>query len=354
MGQSAKTFDIQRGRRLQRRAWWVMAFGLILMLAPLTGFLFQANAVAEAPAAQQQDNPRSAFWREVRESAPGYTAASGPYTTNVLIQNGGENWRNLRQGPVATYAALILAAVVVALLAIFIFKGPDKLHGEPSGVRILRWTMTDRMVHWFTAILFIILAITGLSLLYGRAVLIPVIGKEAFAAYAALAMDAHNYLSIFFMAGLAVMLMMWMKVNIFSRDDIAWFKAGALFAKEHVPAPFTNGGEKLWFWILAVSGIAICVSGVVLVFPNLGWDRGTMQISYLVHIAGAIVAIAGALGHMYLGSVGVPGSLEGMTGGYVDAAWAKQHHRIWYEEAKGSGESAGPAGGGQPSTTGSR
>lgn len=344
MGQSAKNFDEKRVRRLDRRAWWVMLIGLVLMTAPLAGFLFTANAVAEAPAAQQ-NNPRSEFWREVRESAPGYTAVTGPYATNVLIQNGGENWRNLRQGPVATYGAAILAIVVVGVLGILIFKGPDRLHGEPSGVRILRWTMTDRMVHWYTAILFIILALTGLSLLYGRAILIPVVGKEAFAAYAALAMDAHNYLAIFFMAGLAVMILLWMKKNIFTREDIAWFKAGALFAKEHVPAPFTNGGEKIWYWLLAISGIAICVSGFYLVFPNMGWDRGTMQIAYLVHVAAAIIAIAGSLGHMYLGSVGVPGSLEGMTGGYVDAAWAKQHHGLWYEEVKGSAPQASPSGG---------
>lgn len=353
MGQSANKFNQHRGRGLQRRAWWVMLIGLVLMTAPLAGFLFTANAVAEAPAAQQQDNPRAAFWREVRESSPGYTSVTGPYATNVLIQNGGENWRSLRQGPIATYGALILAVVVVGVLGIFIFKGPDRLHGEPSGVRILRWTMTDRMVHWYTAILFIILAITGLSLLYGRAVLIPVIGKEAFAAYAALAIDAHNYLAVFFMAGLAVMILLWMKKNIFTRDDIAWFKAGALFAKEHVPAPFTNGGEKIWYWLLAISGIAISVSGFYLLFPNLGFERSTMQVAYVVHVAGAIIAIAGSLGHMYLGSVGVPGSLEGMTGGYVDATWAKQHHGLWYEDVKEGGSPAPQSGGGQSTAPGS-
>ncbi|MCK5366688.1 MAG: formate dehydrogenase subunit gamma, partial [Gammaproteobacteria bacterium] len=60
------------------------------------------------------------------------------------------------------------------------------------------------------------------------------------------------------------------------------------------------------------------------------------------------------LGHIYLGSVGVEGALDGMSSGRVDENWAKQHHSTWYEEARkeGTGASvtsdAGAATGGEP------
>src|SRR5581483_8938787 len=111
-------------RRYRMTAWMV---GLILagsVLPPLTGYVYVAvnDAFAQqatsdsSAAADKQTNPRANYWRAVRQGYEGYTAASGPYTTNVLIQNGGQNWRQLRNGPVESFGAWVLALVVGAII----------------------------------------------------------------------------------------------------------------------------------------------------------------------------------------------------------------------------------------------
>jgi formate dehydrogenase subunit gamma len=65
-----------------------------------------------------------------------------------------------------------------------------------------------------------------------------------------------------------------------------------------------------------------------------------MEASHVVHGIAALIFIAISFGHIYLGTLGMEGSLESMTTGYVDANWAKAHHDLWYEEmqAKPAGE----------------
>ena len=60
----------------------------------------------------------------------------------------------------------------------------------------------------------------------------------------------------------------------------------------------------------------------------------------IVEIRKSLILIAVALGHMYLGSIGTEGVLEGMVSGEVDEGFARQHHSLWYEEIKGSSSAA--------------
>jgi formate dehydrogenase subunit gamma len=242
----------------------------------------------------------------------------------------------LSNGPVLTYGAWLIGFVVIALAAFHTILGRAKL-GERTGRKVQRWTGFERLLHWYVAILFIILAITGLSIMYGRAVLIPVMGLEGFSGYAEISKLAHDYLSLLFVIGLVVMLLLWVRENFFTKTDWEWFKAGGgyLVKGEHPHAHKVNAGEKVWFWILFVAGIALMISGVILLLPNLGTERYTMQSANIVHGISSLLLSAFVLGHIYLGTIGNEGSFEGMVNGEVDEAWAKQHHDLWYEEVKG-------------------
>lgn len=340
-----RTGTKRRGRLLR---WSLILFVLGFLVVPFAAYVYVGISPAEA-AAEDQSNPRANYWRAVREGVSGYSAVSGQ-ETNVLIQNGGQNWRQVRNGPLATYGAWILALVVLAIGAFHVIFGTSKLEGR-SGVKVLRWTAFDRIMHWFVAILFIILALTGLSLLYGRAILIPVMGKEGFAAWANVAKPIHDYLSPLFIAGLAVMLLVWMRESFFTKVDWEWFKkGGGYFGGGHASAGKVNAGEKVWFWALFFLGIVLCVSGFIMLFPNYGFERDTMQLSTLLHAASGVLLIAFSLGHIYLGTLGNEGTFEGMIGGEVDAEWAKQHHDVWYEEVTSGGgaEHSADAPGGSP------
>ena len=76
----------------------------------------------------------------------------------------------------------------------------------------------------------------------------------------------------------------------------------------------------------------LIVSGLVLVFPNFDQTRSTMQVSNVVHMVAAYVAIALACVHIYLGTIGMTNAYRAMRDGYVDESWAKHHHLRWYED----------------------
>ncbi|WP_440995795.1 formate dehydrogenase subunit gamma [Arhodomonas sp. SL1] len=335
----------------RRAILWSLAFIVAAaILLPMSGYVYVAFAQQEAdnPTAAvaerggaalgaqgwQGDNPRAESWRQARQGNAGVTTVGGP-EAGVLIQNGGENWRQVRNGPVAGLTPWLMAIALVGIALVWVISGRHRLHEPRSGYVVPRWKLWERVLHWVVATLFIILAITGLSLLFGRAVLIPVLGPEGFAAWATVAMNLHNYIGPFFTLCVAVMVLAWVWFNIPSREDWGWFKAGGGFLKGRtLHAGRFNGGEKVWFWFVALVGGAVCVTGVILDFPNLEQTRSTMQTANIIHAVAAIAWISLFFGHAYIGTVGTEGALEGMTTGYVSREWATQHHDRWYEQVK--------------------
>ncbi len=277
-------------------------------------------------------NPRAQTWRKVREGVTGYSAVTGP-EAGQLIESNGEVWRRIRNGPLATYGAWAMFATLAALALFYVVRGQVKLSLERTGNKLLRWTTFERFIHWYTALLFLLLTITGLSILYGRSALIPLLGHESFAVWASWAKIIHNYTGPLFMAGLFTMIVIWLKDNLPDKYDLAWIKAfGGLIGNKHPSAARMNAGEKAWFWILFWCGMLISMTGLVLDFPIIEQERFILQITHIIHLGCAILLIIGALGHIYIGTLGTEGALEGMISGEVDEAWAKQHHDRWLEE----------------------
>jgi formate dehydrogenase subunit gamma len=341
-----------RRRRMMLVSIVVIVLGAVLF--PLTGYLYVAASEAlaqqqtkpETPAAaDQQSNPRANYWRAVRQGYDGYTAASGPYTTDVLIQNGGQNWRQLRNQAVTNFSAWALAIVAGAIGLFALIRGRVRLDGARSGRTVERWNMQERVLHWFTATLFIVLAITGLSLLFGRAVLIPTLGYAGFSAYATVAYALHNYLGPFFVVGVALEIIAWFKDALPEASDTEWLRrAGGFFGKgEHPSAGRINAGEKyVTYWIgLVLLGGAVSVTGILLDFAYFGLSREAMQLSNVIHALASVLWLSLMFGHIYLGAWGVEGALDGMVSGRVSVEWAKAHHDLWYEREGRRTEEAG-------------
>jgi formate dehydrogenase subunit gamma len=329
--------------RAVRRAILLAAVVLLgpVLAAALSGPALAAGEAADVDrsAIQDDSNPRADYWREVREGEAGYTTAAGP-ERGVLIQSAGQVWREIRNGPVITWGAWGLALILLAIGLFHIIFGTAKLASR-SGRTIVRWTGFERFLHWSVALLFIVLAITGFSLLFGRSVLIPLMGLDAFGAYAAFSKALHDYATPFFIVGLVLMLVLWLSQNFPKSYDLEWLReGGGYFRKTHPPAGFVNAGEKIWFWLLLVFGIAVIISGLVLLTPNYEWTRYANQVSNIVHGISALVLTGFVFGHIYLGTLGNEGSFEGMWTGKVDENWAKQHHSVWYREVMEHGEAA--------------
>jgi formate dehydrogenase subunit gamma len=301
-------------------------------------------------------NPGTELWRDVRQrdvNVTGSTQVRG-VDAGILINVYGEDWRQFRMQRLIPYGAALMGIALSVILLFYLVRGPLRMQGGPSGNRIQRFTVFERTTHWFTVSVFWLLALTGLILLYGRFVLIPLLGPEGFGLTASACKEAHNLFGPMFLIAILMLFVTFVKDNMYARGDITWLlRGGGLLGGRHVSAGRFNAGEKIWFWIAVLGGIVLCVSGLILDFAVFGQGRELMALSHVLHGIVALIVITVSFGHIYLGTAGVEGTLDSMTSGQVDEAWAKSHHDRWYAEVKAAGageDETEPAGGGTAAT----
>jgi formate dehydrogenase subunit gamma len=112
--------------------------------------------------------------------------------------------------------------------------------------------------------------------------------------------------------------------------DIDWLRQGGGFVKgKHAPAGRFNLGEKLVYWLSLAAGVAVSLSGLLLLFPFYGTNIADMQLAQVAHAVVAILFVALILAHVYIGTLGMEGAFEAMGTGEVDLNWAKEHHDLW-------------------------
>lgn len=256
---------------------------------------------------------------------------------STLIQPRGKDWRTFHQTTLWTIGAVSVLGMLALLAVFYAVRGKIRIDSGFSGRTVTRFGGFERFIHWLTAGCFIILALSGLNLTFGKALVAPVLGEGAFATLAGWGKIAHNYLSFPFMFGLVLMLVVWIKDNIPGKVDLEWVKAGGGILKkgEHPPAPRFNAGQKAIFWIVIIGGLAMSVSGWHLLFPfGEGHTVSDQQFWANVHAVGSMLFIAVMLAHAYIGSVGMEGAFDAMGSGEVDENWAREHHSLWLEQEK--------------------
>ena len=319
--------------------------------APFSAGLAGAQT-AEQKSQQQrqvtQPGNNADVWREVQRGDPNYTSIPGR-EMNVLIQpparflgqdvrvTAGEAWRQFRNGPVTFWGGWLVVLVCGAIGALYFVKGPVKLHDRPTGRLLPRFTTAERVVHWTVAISFCVLGISGLVMLFGKHVLLPVIGYTLFAWLTALCKNLHNFIAPLFIVSVLAMVVIWAKDNLPRSYDWRWIANMPAFflSGKHVASGRFNGMEKVWFWgFVVVLSVVVTWSGLILLFPNFDQTRATMQDAWIWHAVAALLYIAMALGHIYMGTIGVEGAYRNMREGVTDETWAKEHHSIWYDEVK--------------------
>lgn len=333
--------------QVQIRQWLLMAL-VSLTCAGFSASAMAADSDSQEQAARQQTQPgnNAPVWRDVRggDNANQTTQVRG-IESSVLVQSGGETWRQLRNGPITVYGGWLLVVIMIMIGAFYSLKGPIKLHEKPTGRRLLRFTAWDRMVHWGAAISFVLLAVTGTIMLFGKHILLPIIGYTLFSWLAILSKNIHNFVGPVFAFCTILLFLTFVKDNFPKAGDIKWLtKAGGMLSGEHVPSGRFNAGEKVWFWLgVTLLGIVISVTGFILNFPNFEQGRLLMQQANVIHGIAAVLFVVMGMSHIYLGTVGVEGAYESMRTGYVDEAWAKEHHENWYQEAVAGNKGGGAA-----------
>jgi formate dehydrogenase subunit gamma len=262
-----------------------------------------------------------------------------------IVQPAGREWRRFHEITLHWVGAIAILGMLAVLVLFYLIRGMVRIASGRSGRTIVRFNMFERFVHWMTATCFIVLALTGLNITFGKELLMPLVGADAFASWSQWAKYAHNYLSFPFTIGVVVILLMWIAWNIPNRIDIEWLKeGGGIVGDKHPPAERFNAGQKGIYWIVVGGGAAVAVTGYLLMFPFYVTNIAGMQAAQMVHATVAVLFIAVMIAHAYIGTIGMEGAFEAMWDGTVDVNWAKQHHSIWLakETAKEQAKTSAP------------
>jgi len=319
-------------------------------------FLLAGGAVqAQAPAGdpiknqreqmQKQPGNNAPVWGQVRKEAAEYYTSIPGRETNVLIQSAGETWRQIRNGPVTFYGGWLVVIIGLLIAAYYFAKGPIKPHDKPTGRMVHRFSTAEQVVHWCMGISFVVLGLSGLVMLFGKYVLLPIIGYTLFAWLTTLSKYLHNFVGPLFFISLLCMIVIYARDNLPAKGDGTWLANGwKILVGIHLPSGRFNAGEKVYFWAgVVVLCLISAVTGFVMLFPNFEQLRTTMQQMNIIHVVAAVPMIAMALGHIYVGTIGIEGSYGNMRDGVTDESWAKEHHELWYNEVK-SGKVAAESG----------
>lgn len=259
-----------------------------------------------------------------------------------LIQPQGREYRAFRESWLPWIGGLAVLGILALLAVFYVWRGRIMLEkGPDTGQKILRFNGFERFAHWMTSSCFIVLALSGLNYIFGKRLLMPLIGPEAFGTIAQYAKYSHIYLAWPFMVGIAIMLVVWLKDNIPNKIDWAWIKAyGGFIGNRHPSAGRFNAGQKMVFWMVVGFGSAMSVTGLMMIFPFALTDITGMQIMQVIHALIGVAFIAGILAHIYIGSLGMEGAYDAMGSGKVDLGWAKLHHDLWVEKEQAKTASA--------------
>ena len=310
----------------------VLAIGLFAMLAP--------PEMAQA----QQINPTAESVTEdaLMGALNGGAQVQGRVSipdelSSGLIKPANRGWADIHGGPVRTANFVAVAGMLALLVVFYLIRGKIRIDSGPSSERIRRFGPMERFAHWLMAVSFIVLAITGLNLVFGRMVILPIFGEGAFGTLSTWGKIAHNYMGFAFMLGLILAFLYWVAHNIPDKVDMNWLsKGGGLFVKGvHPPAKKFNAGQKGIFWAVTIGGAALSFTGVMLLFPEVAGTEASWQLYQIIHGLVAAVLTAIIIAHIYIGSIGMEGAFDAMGSGEVDLNWAREHHSLWVDEVRG-------------------
>src|SRR6476661_5857853 len=293
------------------------AIALLVVVAQPAAAQLSFKPTAEAV---QEDKLLSAL--KEGDKISGRISIPDPMAAN-LIQPAGRDWRDFHRSKLPIIGGVAIIGMLVLLAIFLMVRGRVRVDHGFSGSKILRFASFERFTHWLTASCFIVLALTGLNISFGRILILPLFGPDAFATMSAYAKLAHDYLAFPFMLGLVIMLLIWVKDNIPGKLDLQWFKQGGgiLFEGQHPPAKRFNAGQKGIFWIVIIGGALMSVSGWFLLFPYLPANVTALQFLTVIHGLIALLFVAAMLVHIYIVTVGMEGAFDAMVTGEVDLNW---------------------------------
>ena len=198
---------------------------------------------------------------------------------------------------------------------------------------ILRYTLTERIIHWIAGLTYLYELATGLAFytphLFWMA---SILGGGPTSRY------WHPIIGLVFVVAVFRMFIMWSRDMRITDVDRRWGQAMGHYIRnedeELPPAGRFNIGQKYFFWVMLWAGFLLLLSGLVLWFPEwIPWNMRWLRYSaVLLHEIAALLSIGAFIIHVYMGTAMVRGGFTSIIRGEVSPEWARLHHRLWYEK----------------------
>ena len=201
---------------------------------------------------------------------------------------------------------------------------------------IRRYNENERLNHWAVAILFVLLAASGLAFFHPAFWFLSVLlGGGTWARI------LHPFLGVLMFVLFFVMAMRYWDDNKIQPYDREWGKRLSDVINnrdDNLPAiDKYNVGQKQLFWTMVGTMTLLILSGIIMWRPYFAglFPIVLVRIAAVVHAVSAFILIVGIIVHVYAALFWVRGSLRAMTRGTVSHAWARHHHPLWYRRMTG-------------------
>lgn len=200
---------------------------------------------------------------------------------------------------------------------------------------LLRHPVYTRILHWSVAISFI------LSLLSGFAIYSPWLYRWLTPLFGGGSMTRllHPWFGLVFTFVFFFQFLNWFVPMQWTDADRRWMKRLRAYVSnreklEPEETGFFNGGQKIYFWAIAITAVLFLITGILLWFDDVV-PRWLVAVSYVVHDVAALVMLGSFIIHIYEGTAAMPGTFRSMTDGTVTRKWAWTHHPAWYRDVTG-------------------
>ena len=215
----------------------------------------------------------------------------------------------------------LLGIVLFACLLHLVVFGRRHVSPQPDEPAVVRYRTVERASHAVAMASFLVLAITGLSFLFGAS---SPLGEGA--------RWLHTIAGWVFAAAVVLLAALWVREARPAPWDREWIRhaGGYLGFRGALPAGKLNAGQKLFFWLVAAAGLGLTATGLLMTWGGLA--SAWLPFVYTLHDLLAVAILCGVAAHVYLAVVANPGSLRGILEGKVGKTWAREHHSRWDEE----------------------
>jgi len=202
-------------------------------------------------------------------------------------------------------------AIITVIPAIFLlhYLIVGAKHFDHDGEQVLFFPLFTRIVHFFAAISFTLLAISGLMVIFGTYLGGGVLIRTA--------RTVHLVSALVFVLPALLMFIMWLKDMLPQLHDFVWmFVFGGYLSKKKkaVPAGKFNAGQKMYFWFATIGGGVMAYTGYII--WGMGADLDTVRLYTIIHNFLGMAILAFYLTHLYMAVFAIAGSLESMKTGY--------------------------------------